>query len=405
METTPRSYTFGNVIFGDRARSLVQQAMDRNWVSAGPNVKLFEDLFRKTFGYQEAVAVSSGTAACFTVVAALHELGAEWGDEVIVPALSFVATSNAVLAAGFKPVFVDVKRETLNIDPDLIEAAITPKTRAIMAVHTMGKPCEMDTILDIAKRHKLHVLEDACEAHGAKYKGRVVGSIGLAGAFSFYAAHIICSGEGGMISTNDSEFASLLRSVRSHGRPDGSIYFQFDRFGFNTKMNDLEAALGIEGVENFQQIFSKRKENLNYLIKQTKEMSHLFYFLKEEEWELVSPHAFPLLIREDVPIDRDELQSYLEKNGVQVKTLFGSLPTQHKVFGFLGYKPGKFPQAEYIGKKGLHVGCHPYLMKDDIDYFVDLLQSYIQKEVKGDSTHWIPLTNSEARESNSSGSI
>lgn len=372
-------HSFGNFHIGTRSRELLQGCLDKNWVSAGENVKKFEALFRKTFGYQEAVSTSSGTTACFTALAALHDWGATWGDEVIVPALSFVATSNAVLAAGFKPVFVDIHRETLNVDPSLIECAITSKTRAIQVVHTMGKPVDMDPILEIAKRSKLIVLEDSCEAHGAIYKGKIVGGIGLAGTFSFYAAHIICSGEGGMISTNDPDFAKLLRSVRSHGRPDGTDYFQFDRFGFNCKMNDLEASVGIEGIENFKNIFDQRKENLHYLLKANQDLNHLFHFLKEEDHETISAHAFSLVVREGVPIDAKHLSHYLQENGVQVKTIFGSLPTQHRAFKFLGHKLGDFPEAEFVGNKGLHFGCHQHLKRQDLDFVTDLLHTYIKK--------------------------
>ncbi len=324
-------------------------------------------------------------------MAALHDwnysftdhpvVGATWGDEVIVPALSFVATSNAVLAAGFRPVFVDIKRETLNIDPSQIEKAITPKTRVIQVVHTMGKPADMDPIQEIARKHNLVVLEDSCEAHGATYKGKTIGSIGLAGTFSFYAAHIICSGEGGMISTNNVEFAKLLRSVRSHGRPDGTDYFQFDRFGFNCKMNDLEAAVGIEGIEKFKEIFNRRKEKLNYLLAANQDLNHIFYFLKEQPHEVISPHAFSLVSREDVPVEKTHLMNYFQENGVQVKTLFGSLPTQHRVFKFLGHTLGDFPEAEYVGTHGLHFGCHQHLETRDLDFVTDLLHTYVRKYI------------------------
>lgn len=380
--TMKAGYTFGHIEIGPRAKKLLKASLARNWVSGGPNVKLFEERFRKTFGFKEAVSVSSGTSACITQVAALHEYGAIWGDEVIVPALSFVATANSVLAAGFRPVFADIRRDTLNIDPARIEKMITSRTRAIQVVHTMGKPCDMDPILEIARRRKLVVLEDACEAHGGKYKGRYVGGIGRSGAFSFYAAHIICSGEGGMVSTNDPEFAKILRSVRSHGRPDGTIFFQFDRFGFNAKMNDLEAAVGIEGIENFPGIFAKRKENLRYLLAGVRDLSHLFYFLNEEPHEVISPHAFPLVIREKAGIDYWKLYRHLEKKGMQVKTLFASLPTQHKCFDFLGYRPGDFPEAEYVGQNGLHVGCHQYLKRADLDCFLEILHDYARREAR-----------------------
>jgi len=267
----------------------------------------------------------------------------------------------------------------INIDASKIEEKITKKTRAIMVVHTMGKPCDMDEVLALAHKYRLKVVEDSCEAHGAKYRNRFVGGIGVAGAFSFYAAHIVCSGEGGMVSTNDPEFAKILRSVRSHGRPDGTDFFQFDRFGFNCKMNDLEAAVGIEGIERFDDIFKTRKKNLYYLLEANKDLENYFYMLKEEPHEVVSAHAFPLLIKEHIPIHAAHLSNYLFESGVQVKTLFGSLPTQHRAFHFLGHKTGEFPEAEYIGEKGLHFGCHQYLTQTDLDYVTDLLHSYIKK--------------------------
>ncbi len=375
------SYTFGDIRPGPRARHLLMEAIESGWISAGKNVALFEQRYRETFGYHEAVAVSSGTAAVFTAVAALHDLGGAWGDEIIVPALSFVATANAVAAAGFTPVFVDIDRATLNIDPKLIEAAITPKTRGIVVVHTMGKPCDMDAIQDVATKHKLHVIEDACEAHGAKYGDRFVGALGAFGAFSFYAAHLICAGEGGMVTAQNADLAALARSVRSHGRPDGTIYFQFDRFGFNTKMNDLEAAVGVEGIENFQDTFDKRKKNLNYLLEGMKDLEHVFYLTKEEPWETISPHAFQMTLKEDIPIVFQDFHAHLEKQGIQTKLNFGSLPTQHRAFERLGHKKGDFPEAEYVGDRGLHVGCHQYLEKKHLDYLLEVVHDYVTKKL------------------------
>ena len=257
--------TFGHIEVGPLARRLLQETLDRNWVSEGPNVQRFEKEFAQKFGYPHAVATSSGTDAGIVAMAVLRDRGAKPGDEVITPALAFVATANCILAAGLTPKFVDVELETLNIDPAKIEAAITPRTRAIQVVHTMGKPCRMGEILRIAARHKLAVIEDCCEAHGASLNGKVVGSFGDMGLFSFYAAHMICSGEGGMIVASDPELAGLCRSVRSHGRRGGGLYFHFDRIGFNSKMNDLEAAIGLEGLANFDRTFSVRRRYLQRL--------------------------------------------------------------------------------------------------------------------------------------------
>lgn len=369
--------TFGKLVIGDIAKKYLQRAIDKNWASEGENVKEFEQKFAAHFGYKHAIAVSSGTDADICACTSLYDFGAKRGDEVIVPALCFVACANSILAAGLTPKFVDVKLDTLNIDPSKIEEAVTPRTRAIMAVHTMGKPCDMDAILSVAKAHDLKVIEDSCEAHGAVYKGKVIGTIGDMGAFSFYAAHLVVCGEGGMVVTNDNKIADVVRSVKSHGRPPGSIFFDFQRIGYNSKMNDLEAAIGLEGIANFDATFEKRKNNLYTLLDMTKELSDRLHFIREEDYERVSPHAFPVVLR-DKKLDRDALYKHLESRGIQCKTLFGSLPTQHRAFEFLGYKLGQFPIAEYIGETGLHWGIHQYLDVSDLAHIRDSLREYFK---------------------------
>lgn len=367
--------TFGELKIGDIARKYIQRALDKSWISEGDNVREFEEKLAAKFGYKHAIATSSGTDADIVSCASLYEFDAKRGDEIIVPALTFVASANSILAAGFIPKFVDIKVETLNIDPDKIEEAITGKTRAIMVVHLMGKPCEMDAIMRIAKTHNLKIIEDACEAHGATYKGRVVGSIGDMGTFSFYAAHVVVCGEGGMIVTNNDEIDQVARSVKSHGRPFQSVYFDFQRFGFNSRMNELTAAIGLEGIGHFDETFNKRKNNLYKLLELTNELSDYLYFLKEESHERVSPHAFPLVLK-DKKYDCARLYRYLEEKGIQCKTLFGSLPTQHKAFKFLNYKSGQFPASEYVGENGLHFGIHQYLNDDDLLFISEALKAY-----------------------------
>jgi len=369
--------TFGHIEVGEAARAYLREALDNNWVSEGNNVKNFEKNFAKRFGYAEAVAVSSGTDAGIVAMAALYERGAKRGDEVITPALAFVATANCILAAGFVPKFVDVELDTLNINPALIESAITPKTKAIQVVHTMGKPCKMNEILEIARKHKLIVIEDACEAHGATLKGKVVGSFGDMGLFSFYAAHIICSGEGGMISTNDSDLANVCKSIRSHGRRGGQLHFYFDRIGFNSKMNDLEAAIGREGLEMFDQTFSVRRRYLTRLWELMKPIEEHVLLYRDGPDEVICPHAIPIVLK-DSTRSVDALEQYLDNKGFQCKTLFGSLPTQHKAFDFLGYVEGDFPVSERIGRTGLHFGVHQYLTDDDIQYAAETVNAFFQ---------------------------
>ena len=369
---------FGELKIGPIAKKNLKDVIRTNWATAGPKVQQFEKEWGELFGYKYNVSTASGTDACIDACATLYDFGAKRGDEIIVPACSFIATSNAVLAAGFTPVFVDVDRYTMNIEPDKIEEKITSKTKAIMVVHTMGKPSEMDKIVDLAKKHNLLVIEDSCEAHGAKYKDKLIGQWGDMACFSFYAAHLICTGEGGMVSTNSERLAEVLQSVRTHGRKPNSLYFDHIRFGLNLRMNDMEASIGLDGVKNFWKTFNKRKKNMYHLLKKVKNLNEFAIFNLEGKDEVVAPHAFSLILK-DPKYNYKKLYDYLETNSVKCKRNFGSIPTQHKAFEFMGYKLGDFPEAEYVGNNGLHFGIHQYLTKEDLDYVSDLLHNYFEK--------------------------
>jgi dTDP-4-amino-4,6-dideoxygalactose transaminase len=369
---------FGDLKIGQTARRNLQTVMDTNWASEGPMVREFEKQWNDLFGYTESVSMSSGTDACINACLALYDRKAQRGDEIICPALTFVATVNAILMAGFTPKFVDIDRDTLNIDPQKIEDALTEKTVGIMVTHTMGKPCDMNAVLSIANDHNLFVMEDCCEAHGAQYKNGYVGTFGHVSMFSFYTAHIVVCGEGGMCSTMYPDVADILRSTRSHGRRPGSVYFDFLRIGLNSKMNDLEAAIGLEGLEQFHQTIENRVMNRAFLMELLEDLSDVFWFPNlGSQGEFVSPHAFPLVLREDNPDRCRALYQHLEQNGIQCKTLFGSMPTQHDAFGFLGHKPGEFPEAEFVGRNGLHFGIHQYLTEEDIGHVSNTTHQFI----------------------------
>ncbi len=368
---------FGTVSITDDARALIEKILDSKWVTKGQYVQEFEEKFAALFGVKYAVAVSSGTDADALSLAALYDLGAERGDEIIVPALSFVATGNSVFQAGFKPVFVDVERTTLNIDPKGIERVITKKTRGIMLVHLMGKPAAMDEILAIARKYKLSVIEDAAEAHGAEYKGRKIGSIGDMAAFSLYAAHIITTIEGGITLTSNPQLAEALRSLRNHGMVEK---FVFKRIGFSAKMNEIEAAVGLGNIKIFHSILSRRRRNMLYLIEQFKQFDKYFFSIKEEAHEKLGPHAFPITLREGMPFTKDEFVNYIESNGVDSRNLFYSMPTQTESYKFLGYKLGDFPNAEYFGNHGCHIGVHQDLEIADLDYAIDTIRKFLKNK-------------------------
>lgn len=397
---------FGTVEITDKSRDLLLDCLDSGRISGGRKVSEFEKRFADLIGVGEAVAVSSGTDADTLALAVLHDLGATRNDEVIVPALSFVATGSAVLHAGLKPVFVDIDPQTLNIDPELIAAAITPRTKAIMPVHLMGKPADMDRIQAIADVHDLLVVEDAAEAFGAVYKGRNIGSIGDLSAFSLYVAHIITTGEGGIILTDNEEYAEILRSLRGHGRAckcrqcvsnvtsgfcekrfadpvRGDIRFIFERIGYSSKMNDMEASLGLGTLDLYHQIVATRHANLLKMIAGFQGFEKYLWTFTEESHEQIGPHAFPFVVRKDAPFSRNDILLYLEKIGVDGRTLFSSIPTQCGGFEFLGYQLGDFPQAEYVGDHGVHVGVHQNVSLDDVDWFINSVGDFISAREKG----------------------
>ena len=391
---------FGSVLITDRSKKLVSEILDSGRVSNGKYVREFEERFAELVGTKEAVAVSSGTDADALALAVLYDFGARRNDEIIVPALSFVATGNAVLHAGFRPVFVDIDRKSLNIDVLKIEQVITEKTKAIMPVHLMGKPAEMDIINNIAKRYDLFVIEDAAEAHGAIYKGRNIGTLGDMAAFSLYMAHMITTVEGGIVVTDNPEFAEILRSLRSHGRAckckqcvlnvtsdycakrfqggEGTdIRFMFERIGYSSKMNELEAAIGLGNIDIYPEILKKRRDNLVYLMDKFKKFEPYLVTIEEAPCEEIGPMAFPIILGEGVSFTRDRFVNFLEKHGIETRSLFLSMPTQCPGFKFLGYELGGFPNAEYIGNNGLHIGIHQDLKRDHLDYFINTTEQFL----------------------------
>lgn len=368
---------FGTVSITPLARRLINEALDSGWVTKGKYVREFEEKFAALFGVRHAVAVSSGTDADALACAALYDFGARRGDEVIVPALSFIATGNAVFQAGLTPVFVDVQRETLNIDPDKIAAAITARTRAIMPVHLMGKPADMDAVRAIARRHGLKVIEDAAEAHGAVYRGAKVGAMGDAACFSLYAAHIITTVEGGMILTGCDRFAEALRSLRNHGMTGK---FTFERIGFSAKMNELEAAVGLGNIAIFDDILARRRRNMLYLIEKFRAFEAYFITLKEEAYEQLGPHAFSIIVREGAGFTKEALVAHFEEDGIDSRNLFYSMPTQCPSYAFLGYTKGDFPEAEYCSDHGTHIGIHQDIELAQLDHVIGSVGRFLKNK-------------------------
>ncbi len=224
-------------------------------LSLGPKLKEFEETLARYIGVSHAVAVSSGTAALHLCVRAL---GISDGHEVIMPSFTFIAVANAVRYERATPVFVDIEERTFNLDPDLIEAAITPRTRAIIVVHTFGVPADLDRIIQIARKHRLLVIEDACEAIGAEYRGSKVGTFGDVAVFAFFPNKQITTGEGGAVVTNDAEIADKIRKLRNQGKDDSGAWLQHSDVGYNYRLSEISCALGIEQLKRIDSILERR---------------------------------------------------------------------------------------------------------------------------------------------------
>lgn len=395
---------FGTISITEKSKKLINECLDSKRISCGKYVREFEEKFAELYGVKEAVAVSSGTDADTIALAMLKDFGVKNGDEVILPALSFIATRNAVLHAGLKPVFVDIDYKTLNIKTKKIEEKITDKTKIIFPVHLMGKPCDMDEIKGLCKKHHLYLVEDCAEAHNSKYKGQMVGTFGDAGAFSLYIAHIITTGEGGIIITNDSEYAEVMRSLRSHGKNcnckvcisnicsdkicekrfrNGTDHrFLFDRVGYSSKMNELEACIGIGNLEIYQEILDKRRENLLYMLEMLQAFDPYITTIQEEDYEEIGPHAVPIICgSEDM---RNEMCKYLEENGIETRTMFTNM--YHPCIGFENekYEPfvNRLSISQTISKCGFHIGVHQDLTKQHLDYVIVKIDEFIKSKKK-----------------------
>jgi perosamine synthetase len=391
-----RKIEFGELRVTDLAKSHIAECLENNWVSIGPKVKLFEEKCAQIFNYPYTTMVSSGTSADIAACMALYEFGAKPGDYIICPALSFIATANAIRAAGFEPWFVDVKKETLNIDEEEVRRTLRMNAMAkafdsvtnlgvrnivgIMAVNLMGNPCRMDILSDLAKQYNIKLIIDNCEAYGCQLNGKFSLDYADMETTSHYIAHIICSAEGGTVSSKDKVVNDAIQSVRSHGRQPGSLFFDHQRYGLNLKPTDLNASIGLGEIDDFWKIFARRKEILYKYYNATAEFADKVYFVQERAGCINAPHGFSITIKPDqfTEILKTALiKQELEKAGIHWKKNFGSMP-QHGCFKDHFQHKHSFPNAEYVGNYGIHIGCHYWMTDEDVDYVCETLRNILK---------------------------
>ncbi len=341
---------------GPRERELVLAALDSGWVSSiGKYIDQFEEEFARYCGTRHALAVSNGTTALHL---ALATLGLRPGDEVIVPDLTFVATANAVAYTGATPVLADIDPETLCLDPASVRALITPRTRAIIPVHLYGHPADMDALTEIAAAHGIAVIEDAAEAHGAEYRGRRVGGLGKCGVFSFYGNKIITTGEGGMLTTDDRDFWQKAKRLRDHAMSPSRRYFHEER-GFNYRITNLQAALGVAQLERIEDFLGRRAEVMDWYRHEVR-TSEGIRLNRVKNW---AKSAYWMVCLEVDGFDtarRDEFMQALKVRGIDSRPYFCTMSSMPM------YEQAPLPVAARKAQIGLNLPSYYELTRSEV---------------------------------------
>ncbi len=362
-------YPLSDIDLGKEEEREVLRVLRSGWISMGPVTERFEKAFVRYLGGGYATAVSNGTAALHLAVASL---GITEGDEVILPSLTFVATANAVLYVGARPVFGDiVGTENLNISPGEIRKRITKKTRAVVVMHYGGYPCDMEAILGIAKRHGLYVIEDAAHAPGAEYSGKKCGLIGDVGCFSFFSNKNLVTGEGGMVVTRDRVLAERIRRMRSHGMETLSwdkyrgrlSSYDIGGLGYNYRTTEIQSALGLVQLKKLDRNNRKRKRFVEAYVKGLKKIEEIslpfFEFMGQPSYHLFSILLGPIT-------DRKKVMDGLRRFGIQTSVHYPPVHLFSLYRNKFGYKKGDLPKTEEVSRRELTLPLHPLMKEEDV---------------------------------------
>lgn len=354
-------------------KAYVMDCLDSTWISSsGKYIERFESGFADFCGAKHAVSCCNGTVALHL---ALMALGVRPGDEVIIPTLTFIATANAVTYCGASPVFVDSEPETWNMDPALIEAKITPRTKGIIVVHLYGHPVDMDPILSLARRQGLFVIEDAAEAHGAEYKGRRVGSMGDIATFSFYGNKILSTGEGGLVVTNDDTLARKMRQLKGQGWDPKRRYW-FPIIGYNYRMTNIAAAIGVAQLEKAEWHIKRRREVAKWYYERLSGIPALTLPV-EKEWARNVYWMFSVALDESISLESDEVMVALAGQGIETRPVFHpmhTLPPYRR-----SAKGQRFPVADLLGARGISLPTWAGLKQEDIEFVCNTLTRCINR--------------------------
>lgn len=354
-------------LLGGKELEYVTDCLKTNWISSqGKYVREFEDRFANYCGCKYGISTTNGTTALHL---ALASLGIGAGDEVIIPVFTMVAPVFATVYTGAKPVLVDSEPETWNIDVAKIEEKITPRTKAIMPVHIYGHPCDMDSIMKLAQKHNLLVIEDAAEAHGAEYKRKKAGSFGHVNCFSFYANKIITTGEGGMLVTNNDDVADKAKRLKDQAFSKERRFLHTD-LGFNYRMTNIQAAIGLGQFEQIDQFVEARRRNAYLYNSRLKDIPGVM-LPPEKEWAKNVYWMYCIMIEDSFGISRDELMKKLGENGIQTRTFFIPMHQQPAFLNMELFKGERYPVAEDLSRKGLYLPSGSGLTEEQIKQVCD----------------------------------
>lgn len=348
---------------GENELKYVTEAIKSGWVSNGKYIPMFEEKFAEFCGVKYGISCNSGSSALHL---ALVALGIKEGDEVIIPTFTYISTANVVKYVNATPIFVDSSRETWNINPKKIEEKITKKTKAIIPVHLYGLPCEMDKIMEIAKKHNLYVIEDAAEAHGAEYKEKKVGSFGDIGCFSFFGNKIITTGEGGMCVTNNLELREKLEILRNQGMSKKRKYWH-PVVGFNYRMSNIHAAIGLAQLERINHSINLKIRNAELYsekLKNTVELPPNIKNIKNVYW------MFCVLSDK-----KEEIIKALKEKDIETRPLFSPI---HKMPPY--HLEESYPVAEELNKKGINLPSSIKLKEEEIKNICETIKKVIENE-------------------------
>jgi len=350
-----------------REKEYVQDCLDSTWISSnGKYIDLFEKKFAEYLGAKHALSCCNGTVALHL---SLLALGIGPGDEVIVPTLTYVATANAVKYTGATPVLADAEPDTWNIDAEKIEPLITPRTKAIIPVPLYGHPCDMDRINGMAEKHGFYVIEDAAEALGTRYKGRLSGSIADISTFSFYGNKTLTTGEGGMVVTDNDDLSSRVRLLKGQGM-DLQRRYWFPVVGYNYRMTNIEAAIGLAQLENVGRFIEKRRLIAQWYKESLEEIPGIV-LPAEKEYALHSYWMYTILIGEEFGSNRDATMDMLQKNGVETRPMFYPM----HIMPVYKEGSGRLKIAEQIASKGINLPTFYDMREDDVKFIASLLNA------------------------------